>query len=68
MKSFHKAGALIGFRDLFDHVMLARFCALRQTTIKPYKTENRQSSFTLSRFWASIDPFTNGPGLDQAEK
>jgi hypothetical protein len=37
-------------------------------TTKPYKTENRQSSFTLSRFWASIAQFTNGPGLDQAEK
>jgi hypothetical protein len=68
MRSFHWAGALIGFRDFFDHVMLARFLALHQTTIKPYKTENRQSSFTLSGFWASIAQFTNGPGLDQAEK
>jgi hypothetical protein len=68
MRSFHQAGALIQFRDFFDQVMLARFLALRQTTIKPYKSENRQSSFTPSRFWASIARFTNGPGLDQAEK
>ena len=68
MRSFHQAGALIQFCDVFDCAMFARFLALRQATIKPYKTENRQLSFTLSHFWACIDPFTNGPGLDQAEK
>ena len=75
MSFFHRAGTLFRFdapRTAPDSpAYICRKTAFRmacQATTQAYKNENCQSSFTLSDFWASIDRFTNGPGLDQAEK